>query len=26
VQMFHSKAKIYELKCKLKSGLKTGRN
>jgi glycosyltransferase involved in cell wall biosynthesis len=30
VQMFHSKAKIYELKCQLKpelkSGLKTGRN
>jgi hypothetical protein len=26
VQMFHSKAKIYELKYELNSGLKTGRN
>jgi len=26
VQMFHSKAKIYERKCELKSALKTGRN
>jgi hypothetical protein len=26
VQMFHSKAKIYELKSELKSELKTGRN